>query len=310
MKRLEMRIAAAAVAACAAAAPPALALVPEHEIDVAGSVGPVSLVYGDHTLNAALATGQEVDRYTFTGQSGDGIRILARSLSGFVDPVITLRDAGGAVLATAVCDSGVGCASTFLDHTLAASGLYTVNVAENGVNEAGSYQIGLERYPPVNNWVGFRYSTPVDDTFQYRVDMDFHAFTGVAGSEVRVSAASFTGFVDPVVTVWDPTGAAVATFVCDSGVGCAGAFVDFDITKNGSYRVSIHDNGLDETGNYRLQVDCLFGACPSPLDPAPLPVPEPATWAMALCGIAVFGLRRFRARRGGPGRVRSTRTAP
>lgn len=295
MTKLEVRISVAAAVACAAVAAtsPALALVPEHEVNVAGSVGPVSVTYGDHTLNAALATALEVDSYTFMGQSGDSMRILARSLSGSVDPVITLRGPTNAVLASVICESGIGCSSIVLDRTLTTAGLYTVNVADNGANEPGSYQLGLERYPPVNNWVGFRYTTPIDDTLQYPLDMDFHAFTGVADTSIRLSAASRTGSVDPVVAVWGPTGSMVASFVCESGIGCSSAFVDINIVTSGAYRVSISDNGLNESGNYSLAVNCLFGACPSPLDPAPVPVPEPATWALALLGATALGIRRF-----------------
>ena len=149
----------------AAAAPPLAASPIEHVIDTAGQVGAIGIAYGDHTINAALSTAVEVDSFTFAGEASDQMRVLVRTFSGGLDASLVLHGPGGAVIETAVCDGGGGgLCSVGIDQTLATAGTFTINVQDGGSNEAGAYQLHLERYPPVNNWVGVQYATPVNES--------------------------------------------------------------------------------------------------------------------------------------------------
>lgn len=278
---------------------PVLASPIEHGIDTTGQVGVVPLAYGEHTLNAALATSLEVDRFSFAGLAGDQMRLLFHTLSGGLDPFVALRDPTGAVINSVSCNGNDGfgrpilCSSGF-DQTLASSGLYTINVSDIGADDAGSYQLHLERYPPVNNWLGFQYSANVDAELGHTTDMDFFAFDGVAATEIRLTLRTTTGGTDPVLEVWDPSGTRISNTLCSGNDGfgrpilCTNS-IDLSLASSGVYRIGVSDSGWDETGSYRFEVNCLFGACPSPLAPAPVPVPEPAAQALLIAGLGLLG---------------------
>lgn len=294
------------------AAAAALATPIEHEVDTTGIIGPVRLAYGDHTANAALANPLEVDRYTFAGIAGDSTRLLLRTLSGGLDPSLVLRDPVGGIVASATCNGNdvfgnpVRC-STSLDWTLTSSGLYTVNMSDVGANEAGAYQLQLETYPPLNNWLGFGYgvSAEVAESLAVPVDMDFYGFAAAAGTQVRLTVVTTTGGLDPVLEIWSPSGQRLSETVCNGNdvfgnpIFCTN-LVDLNIATSGVYKVGLRDSGLDDTGGYRLQANCLFGDCPTAI---PSPIPEPASMVYLLLGAPRLALR-LRRRSAGPVTIR------
>ncbi len=288
----------------ACAAGPGLATPIEHEVDTTGVVGAVAIAYGDHTLGATLANALEVDRFTFMGQAGDSARVLLHTLAGGLDPALVLRSPTGTTLASASCSGNDGfgrpiLCSTALDWTLSETGRYTVNLSDIGADEAGAYQLQLETYPPKNNWVGFAYGTPpVAESLALPVDMDFYAFNGALGTQVRLTVRTATGGLDPYLEVWDPSGLRISDTLCNGNDGfgrpilCTNS-VDLNLTMSGAYKIGLRDSGLDETGNYRLQVNCLFGDCPSTV---PSPVPEAASLAYLLAGLPLLLLLAWRRR--------------
>lgn len=274
----------------------------EHAVDTLDRIDPIGLRYGDHTVNSRLATALEVDRYTFAGQAGDQLRILVHTLTGGLDPSLVLRGpTGGAILGSTWCDGNdifgrqILCSAN-LDMQLALAGTYTLNVSDLGADEAGSYQLHLESYPPANNWLGFQYTTPVAETLGHTTDFDFFAFNGVVHSGIRLTVANTTGGLDPVLEVWDPLGKRISNTVCDGNdifgraILCSNS-VDLDLSLSGVYKVGISDSGWDETGGYRLAVNCLFGDCPAPSVPPPSPIPEPGIYALMLAGLALLAKR-------------------
>lgn len=274
----------------------AQAATPEHAVDAAGvSTGYVSLAYGDHTVNAALANTYEVDSYTFTALAGDQIRLQLHTQTMGIDAVAVLRDPGGAIVNSTSCSgwhSGYWwgtydpnlCSAAF-NQTIATTGTYTLNFSDSGAVHSGSYELDLERFPPKNNWVGFGYGSPYADTLGHATDMDSLAFQGKAGTGAKLTIASNSGGIDPYIEVWDPSGASFKTLSC-SGTGCT-ASVDLSFTQTGIYRVAVSDSGLDEVGNYTISTNCLYGDCTIS---APAPVPEPETYAMLLAGLGLLGM--------------------
>jgi hypothetical protein len=273
-----------------AVSPQLLASPVEHAVDTAGVSGFVGLAYGDHTVNASLSNAFEVDGYTFAAEAGDQIKLLLHTQTAWIDASAVLRDPMGTVVNSTGCSapwySYTGLCSAAFDQTIATAGTYTLNFSDSGANNAGNYELHLERFPPVNNWVGFAYGTPFADKIDHATDMDFMAFQGKAGTGVRLTIASNTGDIDPYVEIWDPSGASFKTLSC-SGTGCT-ASVDLALSATGIYKVGIYDSGLEEVGNYTLGVNCLYGVCPAGIPTAP--VPEPETYAMLLAGLGTIGV--------------------
>jgi hypothetical protein len=300
----------ALAAALCASALPGWASPNEVTIDTANTTGFVTLSYGAHTANAALSNGYEVDGYTFAGLAGQHLRLVLSTQTAGLDPVITLRDAHGAALASASCSGSniygqpVRCAAV-LDTQLAGSGAYTLNVADAGTDEAGAYVLHLDQSPPVNNWVGFGYGTPSPNTLGHLGDSDYFAFFGNAGSGVRLSIGSTTAGLDPNVEVWDASGHTIKTGACSGSniygqpVQCA-VLIDLDFSAGGVFKVGVNDAGWDETGNYVLGVTCLYGNCASGIPVPPVSgVPEaPAAWLMGAGIAGLLAWRRRPARRG------------
>ena len=279
----------------------ALASPVEHAVDVTNAADFVRLRYGDHTVNARLATPLEADGFTFVGSVGDQIQIALHTLSAGLDASMMLRGPSGAIVKSVDCAGNnvygtpILC-STALSHTLVEAGLYTFNVADVGANEAGAYQLHMDRYPPINNWAGLAYggnNQKVTD-IGHTTDSDYFAFNGIAGTDVRVTVGTTSPGLDPVLDIWSPAGARISKTVCEGNniygtpILCTN-LVDLHLTTTGVYRVGVYDSGWDEAGNYKLLVGCLFGNCPSVNSPPPMPVPEPDSIALLIGGLGWLG---------------------
>jgi len=237
----------------------------ENAIDTTGLPNPIGLSYGDHTINSGLADVIEVDSYRFQGAAGDPVRVVVSSLSGGLDPQIELRDPPGALIQTVSCNGSYSSlCSINLDATLTIAGTYTLNVSDINSDEMGNYSLHIDAYPPTNNWVGFAYDSPVLEELGHVSDMDFLAFSGAAGTEVRLTARSFTGGLDPQLEVWDPQGNLISDTFCNGSYSslCTTS-ADLSLSLTGTYKVGLTDVGWNETGNYDLGVSCLFGDCPT-----------------------------------------------
>jgi len=295
-KLLSRALAAVGTAGAMAFSQPLAASPVENPIDTTGATGFVGLSYGDHTVNAALSNALEVDGYTFAGAAGDQLLIQFGSFANGLDPSIVLRDPGGAILKTASCIGGNGRCSTSLDQQITSTGIHTINVSDISADEAGAYQFHIDRYPPVNNWVGFAYGPPFSSEFGHSTDMDFLAFQGNSGTSVRLTIASTTNRLDPFVAIWDPLESPIPNLSCIGGLGRCTASVDLDLAVSGVYKVALRELGADEIGSYNLGVNCLFGNCPSaaPISPA---IPEPETYALMLAGLGLIGYAARRRKR-------------
>jgi hypothetical protein len=263
----------------------------ENAIDTTGLTGFVGLSYGDHTVNSGISDVVEVDSYTFQGTAGDPLRIVLSTSSAGLDPEIVLRDPTGAILQTASCDGGsVSRCSTNLDQALPSTGDYILNLSDIGANEIGNYTLHLDQYPPTNNWVGFAYDSPVLEDLGHLGDMDFLAFSGAAGTGVRVTTRTTDAGLDPQLEIWDPLGNLISDTFCDGGsVSRCTTSVDLDLSLTGTYKLGLTDVGWNETGGYDLGVSCLFGACPTAAPAVPLP---PAVWLFGSGLLGLVGISR------------------
>ncbi len=279
-----------------------LASTVENAVDTSVLIGRISLAYGDHTINSGLGTNVEVDNYQFSGVAGESMRVIVSTTTNGLDPKIVLRDPAGTVLQTASCNgndywgTGIRC-STVIDQSLSSTGTYYINVSDVSSNEAGNYSLHLDSYPPVNNWTGVAYDTPVDEALGHLGDMDFLAFNGTAGTGVQITFSSLSPGLDPNLEIWDPLGNLIGNSSCNgndywgSGIICA-VSPALNLTESGIYKIGLADTGWNETGNYRLGVSCVYGACPSAA-PSAVPLP-PAVWLFASGMLGLVSIFRRR----------------
>jgi hypothetical protein len=124
----------------------------ENTIDTLGLSEPIQISYGDHTANAEITPGVDIDGYTLQGQNGDQIRIVMTGHTDGFDPFIELRDPAGSVIQTQSCSTGLFTCAVNLDQALTNNGTYFLNVSDLGTTDAGAYTLHLEQYPPANNF--------------------------------------------------------------------------------------------------------------------------------------------------------------
>jgi hypothetical protein len=258
----------------------------ENTIDTLGLSEPIAISYGDHTANAEITPGVDIDGYTFQGQNGDQIRIVMSGLTGGFDPLIELRDPGGLVLQTQSCSTGLFTCAVSLDQALTDNGTYFLNLSDVGIDDAGAYTLHLDQYPPANNFETLLYDNPFTEQLGHEGDHDFLGFQGVSGTGVRVNVDGLTGGLDPHLQIWDPLGGLIADSDCNTGLFTCSFQVDLNLAISGTYKMAIFDTGFSDMGDYSLNVGCTFGDCTSVI-----PVPA-AVWLFGSGLLGLVGIAR------------------
>lgn len=259
----------------------------ETTIDTLGLSEPISISYGDHTANAEITPGVDIDGYTFQGQSGDQIRVVMTGLTNGFDPLIELRDPMGAVIGSQSCSNSIFTCVASLDQALTNNGIYFLNLSDFGTSEAGAYTLHLEQYPPVNNFETLSYDNAITEQLGHEGDHDFLAFQGTSGTGVRVNVQGLTNGLDPHLQIWDPLGTLVGESDCSNSIFTCSFQVDLNLTESGIYKMAVFDTGFSETGGYSLNVGCTFGSCPSTVVPVPA-----AAWLFGSGLLGLIGIAR------------------
>ena len=279
----------------ALAAVPATAQVPQSETSIsqfAGVIAPGQHVAGvGGTGYAILTPVGHMDIFAFGYQAGETLWFHGYT-AGSLDLQLRVLDPanGFSVVASAYCSGNssgypyppVGSGVTLaLPPSLAmATGGYLLEVSDFGSNETGSYSLSLERVGPPTGPM-LQNATIVTDTISPVTDTDLLGFTAVQGSLVSAFLRT-NGCLDLEYSVLDASGATVCGPSTISGnhtgypypcVANQISFNPFAVTGNanapvpttGTYWLVLRDAGLDETGTYDAQVQCLYSptGCPS-----------------------------------------------
>jgi hypothetical protein len=251
-------------------------------------------------VSGTLASPEQVDRWQFSGEAGDTVSLQVR---GSVN--LSLQSGDGSIL-------GVG---SEVNVTLPVEGNYTVAVRLVEI-ESGVYELGLsytDRPNPADftstpppQVVGVPTPTPpFADLGTFRTLLESgmsvgeifaagagrnHVFTfdGRAGQFVTVRMEQVSGSIDPLLTLYSPTGAALATD--DNGGGGSAALLrNILLFEDGLYSVQASGGGFP--GAYEISLES--GDRPQPITPTiiphltatPLPEILTPTLAAAISGV-------------------------
>lgn len=268
----------------------------ENAVDASGA-GTIPIIYGDHTTNA-FVTSTGTGSYSFEGVADDDLRIVVSGQSRGFDPRIELRDPTGTVLQSTTCSaSSTSYCSVALDQPLDSSGTHYINVTDSGTDNNGSYTMHFDLFPPSdplgNNWDGIKYNSLVSDSLGHLGDHDMFAFWGGSGTGISVNVDGLSLGMDSHLTIWGPSGGAS---LYDSSCGASSTSTcsvrgSIDLIEDGLYFIALYDHGLDNSGNYDLQLACTYGPCPVDVTPPPVPVPA-AVWLFSSGLLGLIGIAR------------------
>lgn len=250
--------------------------------------------------SASLASADEIQPWQFVAQAGDNIRVRAIA----PNPVkLTLQNAAGVTVTQAASQ---------LEASLSEAGIYTILVQ---ATSAGAYEIGLSYsdrpnpseptptllpvtvavptptppyYARLGTLIGVLTSgQPVGGEFAAPEERHVYSFEGVSGQYLSIQSDRVTGSVDPVISLYAPSGDEVATD--DNSGGFQSALLrNIGLTQDGQYILQVWGHGL--SGRY--QVSLTSSAQTIPITPTivlripPTPVAEilTPTVAAALSG--------------------------
>lgn len=244
------------------------------ECDEGSIAEPVELVYGNTTNGCAIAPASDTDRFFFSGNAEDQVRVHLVVQSTNLDPFVELRDAANTLIATDNCfsASNTTCALAF-DVVLPSTGDYLLIVFDNGADNAGNYQLALERMFPNDAAQLLPYDESVGGTLSPGPDIDFYYFDVSAGAQLYLNLLTFTLGLDPRVEIRDPSGNSVISGFAD-GAACNSATntrcsfrIALEPEISGRYSLMVYDDDGFNTGDFGLSLWCVFGDCGDAITP-------------------------------------------
>lgn len=289
---LPAAVSAALAAAVFGLASASSAQIPQSEPYVAESFGFIAA--GQHIAHdsagsapATLTTLGQIRVYHFNYVAGETIWFLGYT-GGCLDLQLQVIDeATFMVVASASCSgnngpygacAGYGVSITIDASTALPSGAYMLWVSDVGGDETGSFSISMVRAGPPDGPM-LSNATLVTDTIAPVTDADTLGFDVVQGSIVNLYLRTH-GCLDLGYRVLDASGAVIvgpSTIGGNTGPygACASNQVSFNpfalpgnpnapAPASGRYWIVLNDSGLDETGTYDAQVQCLYSptGCP------------------------------------------------
>ncbi|MBI5667743.1 MAG: PPC domain-containing protein [Chloroflexi bacterium] len=277
---------------------PLLALAQESTPEATANAA-AAIVYGQ-SVDGTLTETTPTATYYFTGSAGDVVTITATSDN--FDTFLTLRDAGGAELATD--DDRAGNLNARIEaQALPAAGEYSITVSSYNRASTGEFTLTLEKVEnsagaPTAAALPTMVASPTDvaaeptaapasgtlaigdsvtGTLTKESPAVDYVFEGSAGQTVTITLAS-TDF-DAYLLLKDASGDTLASD--DDGAGSYDARISaFSLPADGTYTISAGSYTNAETGAYTLSLDfASVRQTPVPTESAltatPTPFPPP-----------------------------------
>ncbi len=186
-----------------------------------------------------------VSRWTFTGQSGDGINISLVGTDDDYDPLVRLFGPNGHELISDD-DSGESLNALINCYALPVSGIYTIQ-ADGFGGDTGSYELSLQTVE-LKLTRNIEYGQQVEDSLN-QCQQSF-AFNGDAGDIVWVTLSDSS--FDAMLQLLDPNGVEIAAN--DDSFGSDPALQGIALPSSGTYRIILRPYREGRTGNYVLEL--------------------------------------------------------
>lgn len=96
-------------------------------------------------------------------------------------------------------------------------------------------------------------------------DLDVYQFAGIGGEKVRLTVSGQSNDLDPLVQIFNPDGSLHSGPSCGAGCCSPCSFRhDFDLMMTGLHTLVVSDSGLNNTGNYALDLQRIPPLAPPP----------------------------------------------
>ena len=224
---------------------------------------PLPMNYGEHTSGCGIYPATDIDTFEFSGVEGDVVRVIVDGTTNGLDPHVEILDCTGGLVTQGTCiANSVSSCSLIVQATLPCTGEHTVVMSDDGANTTGTYTLQLERIPPAVPPARGCFNASVIDSLNPSTDCDFLEFEGVAGTMIRVQVHGTTNGLDPRLEIVDPQGDLITDNHCEANSVSVCSFeVERTLELTGLYHLMISEWGANQSGNYQVTLQCIFGNC-------------------------------------------------
>ncbi|MEO0424144.1 MAG: choice-of-anchor D domain-containing protein [Pseudomonadota bacterium] len=212
----------------------------------------------DCEVEASLSPAGDSDVFSFEGTAGTTVIFSASDRDNAAqDTFVDVRLPNGDPLLGLVTPNFSGTRATA---TLDSTGTYTLIASDIGDSETGNYTVAAQQlFPLPPTAISIGYDETIVDTISPIADSDIIAFTGVSGDTIRITATDLdNAALDPFLEVYGPDGVLITTLAPPNN---SGTFVQLSLTQTGTYTMAMFDSGINETGSYSVNLQCIFGSC-------------------------------------------------
>lgn len=209
----------------------------------------------------------ETDCFSFTGQAGEVVQLLAKATTASMKACAQLRDPSGNIVGADAC----GQAAT---RTLPTSGTYSIRVFDQSNDETGSYAVQMQVLSATtSSCPGATLACSANEAGSLTsiVDSDVYRFVAAeAGEVVSIAVSDTTSPFEACWQLYAADGNAIGTLQCAQDTRT--------LPAAGPYTLRVFDLANDETGTYRLDVNVVSTTAGSCHDATLLcGVPQPGT---------------------------------
>lgn len=219
----------------------------------------VPFPYG-HSITDSISPAVDQDFYTLDAVAGDLVWIGVHQVGGGLDPFIRMWNPGVTDVVYEDACANFNCSFGTQLLVIQETGVHLIELFDSGSNDTGTFQLQIERVPPMYPPVPVLIGDSLTTSIGLGVDTDFFSFDGVAGTEVRVSLFQTGGGLDPRLRIWDPNMMPIVDALGCNNFNC-NTSQDLMLTETGTYLMALWDAGRNDTGSCQIAIQCLFGNC-------------------------------------------------